>query len=255
MRTLITGCSSGIGRALAIELTRRGHEVIATARNANTLQDLQVTQRLTLDVISEQSIAAAVSAAGRIDALVNNAGVGLWGPVEATSQEDLERLFATNVYGPLRMLRAVLPQMRARRQGKIMQVSSVVGRVSGPLVGIYSASKHALDAYSEALRIELAPFGVPVTIVEPGAVESAFASNRHTTTLPDYADTVRRFTQKLTSSRAAAISSDAVARRLADIIETDAPQLRYVVTDDAVALFAARQAQSDAEWERQQLAP
>src|SRR4030095_16788026 len=127
-RVVITGCSSGIGRALASLLTGRGYEVIATARKLEALAGLDVAQRLALDVTSDASVAIAVAAAGRIDVLVNNAGVGLWGPVEAVGIEQAKALFETNVFGPMRVQNAVLPQMRARHDGIIIQVSSVAGR-------------------------------------------------------------------------------------------------------------------------------
>lgn len=254
LRTLITGCSTGIGRALALELTRRGHEVIATARRLEALSDLPVAHRLALDVTSEASISAAVAAAGHIDVLVNNAGVGIWGPVEATSLEDVQRVFDTNVYGPLRMMRAVLPQMRMRGSGAVLQVSSAAGRFTGPLVGIYAASKHALEAYSEAMRIELASFGVRMTIVEPGAVESAFPQNRTSAASGAYEEVVQHFTRRLMANRTAATSSELVAARIAAILEEPTPRLRYAVTADAELFIDARRKQSDEEWERQQLA-
>ena len=249
-RVLITGCSSGIGRALAQTLSERGLHVIATARNPAALEPLDAAQKLALDVTSKDSVAAAVATAGDIDVLVNNAGIGLWGPLEGASLDQVHRLFDTNVYGPLRMLRAVLPRMRQRRSGTIIQISSVAGRVSGPLVGIYAASKQALEACSEALRIELAPFNIGVAIVEIGAVESAFPKNRESAGLSGYDEVTERFTRRLMAARTAPATSDEVARAIADIVQAETVKLRYMATADAERLIAERHAQSDEQWER-----
>src|SRR5215472_14426792 len=139
-RALITGCSSGIGRAAATELTKRGYEVVATARRPQTLDDLDVAQKLALDVTSDASVAAACEAAGRIDVLVNNAGYGLEGAIEAVPLDDVRQVFETNVIGASRMIQAVVPAMRARGQGVVVNVSSVAGVVAGPLGGYYAAS-------------------------------------------------------------------------------------------------------------------
>src|SRR5215470_14039128 len=124
-RVLITGCSSGIGRATAVELTKRGHDVIATARRPETLDDLDVAQRLALDVTSDASVAAAVAAAGEVDVLVNNAGIAIGGPIEKVPLDRAQALFDTNVWGALRMIQAIAPSMRARNGGAIVNVTSV----------------------------------------------------------------------------------------------------------------------------------
>ncbi|HTT86995.1 MAG TPA: SDR family oxidoreductase [Acidimicrobiales bacterium] len=167
-RTLITGCSSGFGRATAIELKARGHEVVATARRPETLDGLDVDARLALDVTDDASVAAALSAAGEVDALVNNAGVSVGGPVEKVPLDEVRRLFETNFFGALRMAQAVLPQMRVRGRGTIVNVSSVNGRVAQPLSGSYAATKFALEAMSEALHFEAGHFGIRTVVIEPG---------------------------------------------------------------------------------------
>src|SRR5262249_21176013 len=154
-KILITGCSSGIGRALATDLARRGHEVVATARRRDDLHDLEVAQRLPLDITSEESVAAAAGIAGEVDVLINNAGISIWGPIQSVGHADLHRIFDTNVFGMMRMLRAVLPAMRARGRGEIYQVSSVIAKRPTALLSHYAATKAALEAYSEALRLEL----------------------------------------------------------------------------------------------------
>jgi NADP-dependent 3-hydroxy acid dehydrogenase YdfG len=252
-RVLITGCSSGIGRALAEELTRRGYEVIATARNVDSLHGLNVSQKLSLDVTSALSVETAVSAAGRIDVLVNNAGVGLWGAVEAASIEQTQRLFDTNVYGVLRVQNAVLPQMRARRSGSIIQISSAAGRFSGPLVGLYAASKHALEAFSAALRVEVAPFNIKVAIIEIGAVASDFGNNRMTANHADYDAVVEHFRAKLMAARQAATSAEDVALAVATVVDSGAPDLMVEATADARAMAAKRGNQTYAQWEAELL--
>ncbi len=177
MRVLITGCSSGFGRSAAVELTTRGHEVIATARRPEVLADLDVATKLALDVDSDASVAACVAAAGRIDALVNNAGFGVIGPVEHLPIDEGKRLFETNFFGALRMIQAVLPQMRERGDGSIVNVTSVAGRVSPPLDGMYAGTKFALEGLTEALKFEVNHFGVKVALVEPGFFETEFSDN------------------------------------------------------------------------------
>src|SRR5437016_5041996 len=163
-RVLITGCSSGIGRASAIELTKRGFEVIATARKPETLDDLDVADKLALDVTDDASIAAAVKAAGQIDILINNAGFGVGGPIEKVPVSEVKRLYDTNVFGCVRMIQAVVPQMRERGSGTVVNVSSVAGRTASPLGGYYSSSKFALEAISEALHFEVGHFVILVIV-------------------------------------------------------------------------------------------
>ncbi len=170
MRALVTGAGSGIGRATAEVLTARGHDVIATARRPEVLADLDVAQRLALDVTSDDSVAACVAAAGEIDVLVNNAGISETGPLESYPMDATRRMFETNTFGPLRMIQAVVPAMRERGSGVIINVTSVQGRVGSPLAGTYCATKHALEAFSESLSIEVGHFGIRVVIVEPGYI-------------------------------------------------------------------------------------
>jgi len=183
---LITGSNSGIGRATAELLAGRGYRVIATMRNVEKGRDLAEAASgngwdlslLPLDVRSDESVREAFRQAGEVDVLVNNAGFEVWGPIEEMTTGDLLDQFETNVYGPFRCISAVLPAMRERGQGVIVNVSSVAGRVAGPLNGLYAASKFALEALSESLHFECGHFGVRVHIIEPGGVETAFASNR-----------------------------------------------------------------------------
>jgi NAD(P)-dependent dehydrogenase (short-subunit alcohol dehydrogenase family) len=183
---LITGSNSGIGRATAELLAGRGYRVIATMRDPGKGRDLAEAASTSgwdlslvpLDVRSDESVREAFRQAGEVDVLVNNAGFEVWGPIEEMTTDDLADQFETNVYGPFRCISAVLPAMRERGSGVIVNVSSVAGRVAGPLNGLYAASKFALEAMSESLHYEAGHFGVRVHIVEPGGVDTAFTGNR-----------------------------------------------------------------------------
>lgn len=168
---LITGVSSGIGRAVALAFKARGCQVFGTARDINAASPLKGVALTEMDVRDEQSVQQAIESviakAGRIDVLVNSAGVSLIGAVEETSVEEATRLFDTNFFGVLRTTRAVLPHMRSQKRGRIVNVSSVLGFLPAPFMGIYAASKHALEGMSETLDHELRESGVRVTLVEP----------------------------------------------------------------------------------------
>ena len=177
---LITGCSSGIGRATAHAFTEEGWTVYATARNPADIETLGEAgcELATLDVTDQSDIDRVVNRIldeeGAIDALVNNAGYGQFGPIEDVPVERVHRQFDVNVYGPHRLIRAVLPGMRRERDGTIINVSSVAGRVSIPGGGVYSGSKFAIEAMSDALRNEVREFDVDVVVVEPGPVRTKF---------------------------------------------------------------------------------
>ncbi|HEX7479294.1 MAG TPA: SDR family oxidoreductase [Polyangiales bacterium] len=180
---LVTGCSTGIGRAIARELHARGHRVFATARNPEKLVDLAQAgiDTLALDVNDPTSIRAAVDAtiakAGRIDVLVNNAGVNICGPLMEVPEAELRSVLATNVLGLLAVTQAVFPHMADRRSGRIVNLGSVVGILPTPFAGMYCASKSAVHMLSEVLRMELLPFGIDVVVVQPGGVKSEIAAS------------------------------------------------------------------------------
>ena len=167
---LVTGCSSGIGQATAAALNQAGFTVWASARRTETLTGLVEAgcRAIQLDVDDEASMVAAIERIGPIDVLVNNAGYGLYGPVEQVGLTEIRRQFETNVFGLVRLTQLVLPGMRARRCGRILNVSSMGGRTTLPGGGFYHASKYAVEAISDALRIEVRPFGVQVVLIEPG---------------------------------------------------------------------------------------
>jgi NAD(P)-dependent dehydrogenase (short-subunit alcohol dehydrogenase family) len=187
---LVTGCSSGFGLLTALHGTRLGHTVVAAVRRPDRADALcQAADHeglpidvVALDVTSEASVAAAVDEAvqrhGSIDVLVNNAGIGIRGAVEDVSVDEAREVFETNVFGVMRVTRAVLPVMRRAGTGVIVNVSSIAGRVSPPFGGVYAASKHAVEALSDALHYEVRPFGVRVAVVEPGSFPTRFDDNR-----------------------------------------------------------------------------
>ncbi|MFC6772219.1 SDR family oxidoreductase, partial [Halorubrum pallidum] len=178
---LITGCSSGIGRAAAHAFSDEGWTVYATARNPADIETLGEAgcEIATLDVTDQSDVDRVVDRvldeAGAIDAVVNNAGYGQFGPIEDVSTQKVHEQFDVNVYGPHRLIRAVLPSMRRERDGTILNVSSVAGRVSFPGGGVYSGSKFAIEAMSDALRNEVGEYGIDVVVVEPGPVRTNFS--------------------------------------------------------------------------------
>lgn len=197
----ITGCSTGLGRALAEAVLERGDNAVVTARDAAAVQDLVDAHpgrslAVALDVTQQEQVTAAVSAAierfGSIDVLVNNAGYGLRAAVEEATEADVELLFSTNVHGPVRLIKAFLPGMRAARSGTIVNISSISAKVSPAGSGYYSASKAALEGITGSLRAELAPLGIRAFAVEPGGFRTDFAGRslaQSATPLPDYAET------------------------------------------------------------------
>ncbi|MEP9353470.1 SDR family oxidoreductase [Xanthobacter sp. KR7-65] len=179
---LITGCSTGFGREIALYFLERGYHVLATMRNpsASTLPASDNLRVLPLDVTDAGSIAAAIAEAGPIDVLVNNAGVGAFDALEGMSSETIRRMFDTNLFGAIAMMQQVLPGMRARGSGVIVNVGSSIIYMPVPLVAVYRASKAALTALTESLVPELAPFGVRACVIAPGmAPSTAFAASIH----------------------------------------------------------------------------
>lgn len=197
---LITGCSSGFGLQTAKLFLERGWDVIATMRtpDENLLPSSDRLRVLALDITDSTSVALAVEAAGRIDVLVNNAGFGAPAPVELTAPETVKALFETNTIGTLAMVQAVVPQMRQRRAGVVINVTSTVTVKTLPVVGVYRASKAAVNAFTESLAVEMKPFGVRVHIVLPGrSPETSFGANArpHLRGMddPDYAPLLQQF--------------------------------------------------------------
>ncbi|MBN2526701.1 MAG: SDR family oxidoreductase [Deltaproteobacteria bacterium] len=178
---IITGCSTGIGRNLAQTLFARGYRVVATARRLETIKDIPAALHLELDVTKQASVDAAISQTltrlGRIDYLVNNAGHSVRAAIEDMDEKPAREMFDVNLWGLIRVTRAVLPHMRKRKAGRIIHVGSVVGKFTMPINGAYSASKHAVEAIANAMRVELKPFNIQVVLIEPGTINTQFMSS------------------------------------------------------------------------------
>ncbi|MFF0015370.1 SDR family oxidoreductase [Streptomyces sp. NPDC005374] len=235
---LITGASKGIGRATAVELARRGHRVVATARDPQALTDLQVERRLRLDVTDQAGVDAAIKEAGDIDVLLSNAGAVFAGAVEASPLDEIERLFRQNTVGAIRVAQAVLPQMRERASGRLLFVSSIVGRTVMPGNGAYAATKWALEAFAETLAIEVAGFGIDVTLAQPGPVSSGALDNVPTYDLPHDPYAALFAGEGLPAEMI--ISPEQVAEALADLVERPTVPLRVPVGPVAQHIINSR---------------
>jgi short-subunit dehydrogenase len=178
---LVTGASSGIGEAATIALIAAEYEVIGTSRNSSRVAARDGVTLLDLDVTSDDSVTAAVDHVigrfGRIDLLVNNAGMGSSGATEESSIAQDQRLFDVNVFGVMRMTKAVLPHMRAQQSGRILNISSIVGLIPAPYLAAYAATKHAIEGFSESLDHEVRQFGIRVLLIEPGWTDTGFETN------------------------------------------------------------------------------
>lgn len=243
---LVTGASSGIGRAAAELLAERGFRVFGTSRRPAARETSSRVQMLPLDVRSEESARACVDTvlqeAGRIDVLVNNAGHSLAGALEETTMEQAKDLFETNFFGAVRMVQAVLPAMRRQRSGQIINVSSLAGLVPAPFMGIYNASKFALEGYSESLRHELQPLNIRVSLVEPGFIKTDLARNAQlgANPIPDYEPWRRRGLESLSRFEERAPGPAIVADRILRMIESDSPPVRSLVGKDASRIAPLR---------------
>ena len=253
LTVLVTGASSGIGRATAVEFARRGHQVYAAARREEVLAGLADGERnirpVGLDVTDADSVQRAwakiqaETGGTGVDVLVNNAGFALTGPVEVLPDEAVRRQFDTNVFGVLNVTRAVLPAMRARGSGRIINVSSIVGRVSFGLMGVYGATKYAVEAISDALRLELRGFGITVVLIEPGFVatslgSAADAESGRGPVPPAYQELAETGTRYLARQLAKGIPASQVAATIANAAESRNPRTRYVVPGTMRPLIA-----------------
>jgi NAD(P)-dependent dehydrogenase (short-subunit alcohol dehydrogenase family) len=236
---LVTGASSGIGRATAELLAAHGFSVFGTSRTP--IQDRRSYTWLSLDVRSDDSVQAAIESllaqAGRIDLLVNNAGYVQFGALEESSVADAQAQLDTNLFGVIRLIKAVLPVMRQQGKGHIINMSSVVGHVAPPYVGLYATSKFALEGLSEALRAEVRPFGVSVSLVEPSFVKTSIVSQPPTNPITAYAPGRQAAQQALSTSVQNGLEPGAVARVILRAATTTRPRLRYPVGQDGKALL------------------
>lgn len=251
MRILVTGAGRAIGRATAEELVRRGHDVVATARDPELLADLDAAQVLPLDVTSPESVAACLTAAGELDAIVNNAALTGTGPLEDYPLDQLLRVIETNAVGALRMVQHVAPAWRARGSGVIVNVSSVQGRVATPLEGAYAASKFALEAMSETLHYELGHFGIRIVVIEPGYIAPGMkhGSDHLGDAAYDELRTQWSGTDSTMTGPGGRPGPEIVAIAIAGAIEDPATPLRVPVGADAEMVLATRSKLGDAEFE------
>lgn len=237
---LITGCSTGIGHDLAQRLALANYTVVATARHPETLSGLPVALQLPLDVTDPISIAGTtqevVRRFGRIDVLVNNAGYALRGAVEDIPVEQVQQMFDVNVYGVIRMIGAVVPHMRQQKAGRVITIGSLAGKLVLPVNGSYSATKFALEALSDALRLELAPFGIQAVLIEPGNIRSNFmataqANSQETLANPDspYHALYQHYRGVMTNMRKQEPGPEIVCQVVQQAIEASKPKARYLV--------------------------
>lgn len=247
---LITGCSSGLGRALAEQVLDAGYRLVATARDAARLEDIIVrggnrALAVALDVTNDAAIEAAVQAAeerfGAVDVLVNNAGYGYLAAIEEGEDDAVRALFETNVFGPWHLAKAVLPGMRDRGRGHVVNISSVGGMVTFPAVGFYHMAKFALEGFSETLAKEVEPFGIGVTVVEPGGFRTEFrgtSMKQSAIRLPAYAETAGKARDDLIAANGKQQGDPALgAKAIMKALQADRPPLHLVIGGDALDLI------------------
>jgi short-subunit dehydrogenase len=248
---LITGASAGFGRLTAEKLLAEGHIVYAAARRVEKMLDLEASGAviLEMDVTDDQAVEAGVdkliAEQGRIDVLVNNAGYGSYGMVECVPMEEIKHQFDVNVFGYGRLIQAVLPHMRARKQGKIINVASIVSHVSAPLLGWYVATKHAIKGMTEALRMEVKQFDIEVVQIEPGAVktefdEVSFATLEKVEHPEDYRTLLDGMHQALVNMYKTCPGPESTANAIVRAIKARQPNAVYRTTMDARILPLVR---------------
>ena len=261
---LITGCSTGIGAATAQYLAKKGHTVYATARKIDSLTDSVAAgaRPLALDVTDETSMVQAVDAVlaehGRVGALVNNAGYGEYGAVEDVPIDKVRRQFETNVFGLSRMCQLVLPGMREARAGRIVNIGSMGGRFTFPYGGYYHATKHAVEALSDALRYEVRPFGIKVVLIEPGLIATEFGNTvSHTLadTLDDgspYAAASKRMDSMIEGmyqNKLLSVGPFAIAKTVEKSLTRRSPHARYVTPVVTRGLIGTRMSMTPKAWD------
>ena len=246
---LITGASSGLGASLARAVLEQGDNAVVTARNTDHLTDItdaypENSLAVSLEVADHDQVVAAVTAGterfGAVDVLVNNAGHGYRAAVEEAATDEVDELFATNFFGPVDLIKQVLPQMRARRAGTIVNVSSIGAPRSNPASGYYTATKTALEGMSDALNREVGPLGIRVMVLEPGAFRTDFSGRslkQSRTVIDDYADTAgKRRKENDTTHGTQPGDPDRAARVIIDTVEADEAPFRLLLGSDAVQI-------------------
>lgn len=257
---LITGTSKGIGYETALAFARAGFRVHATMRQPSQSPALQATATKeslpitvsSMDVDDDASVTTGIAAIqaqhGPVEILINNAGVERAGSIEEQSMDDFRATMETNYFGALRCIKAVVPQMRQRRSGMIVNVSSVAGSFSQPPMTAYCASKWALEAMSESLACEMKTFGVRVALIKPGIIDTAMAQRISRTEKSEYAHASRIAAFFTTTLRNAPVPPSVVAQKILDVVTSGTWQLRHPVGPDAVPLIEFRRGMNDEEW-------
>ncbi|MEU5025677.1 oxidoreductase [Streptomyces milbemycinicus] len=254
---LVTGASSGIGKAASLALVEAGFEVVGTSRNATGVTQRDGVTFLNLDVASDESVTGVVeqviSRFGRLDVLVNNAGIGSAGAAEERSVAQDRQVFDINVFGLIRMTKAVLPHMRAQGSGRIINVSSVFGFVPAPYMAVYAASKHAVEGYSESVDHELREHGVRVLLIEPAATRTAFDAQlpQPDTPLPVYAKQRQIYDQVLAAGIKDGDDPALVAKVIAAAATDPKPKLRYTAGPTAGRVSTLRRVVPSRLFDRQ----
>jgi len=264
---VVTGSSSGIGFETSLLLAKSGFYTYATVHKlegegSRQIIDIAKKEKLPLEVVqldvnSDESVTDTINSIvkkhNRIDVIVNNAGYALGGALEETSMDEIRKQFETNFFGAVRVMRAAIPFMRSQRSGKIINITSMGGRISIPLSTFYHGSKFALEGVSESLQYELEPFGIKMILIEPGAVGSNFwksikIANGATSPNSPYTQLADNMSKTFKKMEENAMHPSEVAKTILDVVTSDDPQLRYVVGNDATKIIEARQNMSDKEF-------
>lgn len=257
---LVTGASAGIGKAIAHRLLSDGWTVYGAARRVERMSDIESegAKAVFLDVTDDESMRACVDAIleaeGRLDALINNAGYGSYGAIEEVDLDEARRQFEVNVFGLARLTQLVIPSMRRRGAGRIVNISSMGGRIWMPIGGWYHATKHAVEVLSDALRVEVRPFGIDVVVVQPGAIESEWSDvaadtldeSAEGTAYPELAGAMSRILRDYDSASPPEVVAGAVAKAL----RAGKPRRRYAVPSDARLLIFLKWLLPEWAWER-----
>ena len=252
---LVTGASSGIGEATAVHLAHKGFRVFAAARRLEKLQELTAVghgriSALEMDVTDEASISAAIQKIAdeglTLFGVVNNAGVSVMGPIETTPLSEWRRQYETNVFGVVNVVRAVAPQMRAAGRGRIVNIGSVAGRVAPPFQGVYASSKHAVEGLTDAMRIEMAPHGVKVSLIRPGFIHTPFGEQeqeslaKHTGDDQPYAEQVRIYKKWHAEGHPNGPSPSVVAEAVHHALTAERPHTRYTAPSKMIGTLMLR---------------
>jgi len=243
---LITGASSGVGQSAARLLSQKGYTVFGTSRNPASADRIPGVEMMALDVRADDSVQACVEAVsrrcGRLDVLINNAGYELAGALEELSPQEAGAQFETNFFGVVRMVNAVLPSMRQQKRGHIVNVGSLSGLSAIPFLGIYSASKFALEGYTEALRHEVKPFNIHVSLTEAGFLKTPMISHRQAAAdrMPAYEPWRQRALVAIRAYEEQGPGPELVAETLLEIVSSSAPRLRYLIGQQARSVARLR---------------